>query len=116
MHTEIKPFSEWGDIFIVQDYIGEFGYDKETAKNLKLGGAIVFKGDSLNELTKFVSSLIENKVEAVMIELYHLHGSIFENDIVTYLIPLLESNGYKNLESYEHRLAFGKDFLSKGFC
>lgn len=110
MYTEIKSFSEWGDIFIVQDYIGEFGYDKEIAKDLKLGGAVVFKGDSLNELTKFVSSLIENKVEVVMIELYHIHDTFLKEDIITYIIPLLESNGYKNLESYEHRLAFGKDF------
>ena len=110
MQTEIHTFSEWGYPFIAEDFMGEFNYSREVGQNFLLGGAVIEKGDSLNKLVEFVNNLINDRVEAIMIELCHIHNTILEDDIITYITPILESNGYKDSKSYEHRLAFGKDF------
>jgi hypothetical protein len=44
-----------------------------------------------------------------MVELTHIWDTILMEDVVTYLTSLFNANGYRNLESYEHRLAFGKE-------
>lgn len=111
MQTEIHTFAEWGYPFCAEDYMGEFDYSREDSKNFLIGGAVMEKGDNLDELIKFVEGLIKDEIEVIMIELCHIHNTILEQDIVKYLIPIMECNKYLDLQSYEHRLAFGRFYF-----
>lgn len=105
MQVEIHTFKEWNYPFIAQDYEGNAGAD---CSNLKLGGIVVEEGDELSEIISQVADFIDKKIPAIMIELYHVWGSILMEDVDSYAREILTANGYTDLESYEHRLSYGK--------
>ena len=109
MTHEIHTFKEWGYPFIAQDYQGEVGHD---CSSLLLGGIVLFDedfnpNDEYVKAVKKVQEYVDTGIPAIMIELSHLndqHG----RDVVEFFTQFLEEHGYKDLESYENRLSFGK--------
>ena len=106
MEITKKTFKEWDYPFIALDYEGIFNTHCPDAM---LGGIVVFTEDNLNDVITAAEEFIRSDVPAIMVELTHIWDTILMEDVVTYLTSLFNANGYKDLESYEHRLAFGKE-------
>lgn len=110
MTFEIYTFKEWGYPFIAQDYEGEVGKD---CSNYLLGDVVFEDGDFeirnhcpyLDGFAK-IHDWIKEKVPAIMVELSHVNEEDREH-ATNFLTELLSINGYKDLQSYENRLAFG---------
>lgn len=107
MVIEYRSFKDWGYPFIAQDYEGEFSLKCPDAI---LGGIVVDETDNIKDLLTAANLLILHNVPAVMVEL-----TLIENDnedlkdkVVAYFDTLFSSAGYKDLQSYEHRLSYGK--------
>ncbi len=105
MTVEQYTFEDWGYPFIAHDYEGEFDIECPDAI---LGGIIVDKGDELLEVMKVVQNFVRNRIPAIMVELANIEGTSLESDVITYVGGILEALGYKDLRSYERRLAYGK--------
>lgn len=107
MIVETKTFKEWGYPFIAHDYEGEFGI---TCPDAILCGIVVETGDDLAEVCGAVQKCIYEKCPAIMVELIHVLDTYLGSDVATFLSADLAAAGYKDLQSYEHRLAYGKLF------
>lgn len=106
MQTEIHTFRDWGYPFITKDYEAECGKD---CREKMLGGIVAEPGDKLIEDIVYVAiGYIRDDIPAVMVELEHVWDTPLAHDIKTYLDKLFYDCGYKDLESYEHRLSYGK--------
>lgn len=107
MTIEANSFKGWGYPFIAQDYEAKFN---TKCPNATLYGIIVEPGDELKDIMGAIHWCIQEKYPAIMIELCNIENTYLESDIVTFAVADLEAAGYKDLQSYEHRLAFGKLF------
>lgn len=107
MTIEANSFKGWGYPFIAQDYEGEFNV---RCPNATLYGIIVEPGDDLKEVMDAIHWCISEKYPAIMIELQHIENTYLETDVITFATADLVAAGYKDLKSYEHRLAFGRPF------
>lgn len=107
MTVEKRSFKEWGYPFIAHDYEGEFGV---TCPDAILYGIVIETGDELAEVCIAVRKCIKEKCPAIMVELENVLGTYFGSDVATFLSADLAAAGYKDLQSYEHRLAYGKLF------
>lgn len=105
MQKEKHTFKDWGYPFIAMDYEGFFGY---KCPDKMLGGIVLFGDDTLEDVIKEVQNFINEKTPAIMVELDHIWNFKLKDSIVKALIELFEKNGYIDLQSYEHRLAYGK--------
>lgn len=107
MTVEKRSFKEWGYPFIAHDYEGEFGV---TCPDAILYGIVVETGDDLAEVCGAVQRCIYERCPAIMIELENVLNTYLGSDVATFVSADLVAAGYKDLQSYEHRLAFGKLF------
>lgn len=107
MIVEKRSFKDWGYPFIAQDYEGEFGV---TCPSATLYGIVVEPEDDLAEVCGAVQRCIYEKCPAIMIELIHVLNTYLGSDVATFASVDLVAAGYKDLQSYEHRLAFGRLF------
>lgn len=105
MQTEFHSFEEWDYPFIAQDYEGEFNI---KCSNAILAGAVLYDYDNLEDIVAFLQSCIKSKVPAIMVEMVHLTEPLTGEIFSKYIKNYLEEKGYKDLESYEHRLSYGK--------
>lgn len=107
MIIEYRSFKNWGYPFIAQDYEGEFGLKCPDAI---LGGIVVEETDNIKDLLIAANLLIIHNIPAVMIELTHIENEDekLTNEIIEYFNTLFSNAGYKDLQSYEHRLSYGK--------
>lgn len=104
MDITVQPFKKWGDLFIIQDYEATIGHE---CPNYTLGGLSPTNEDFIEEVFEAIGLFISCKVDAVMIELSFLND-LKRMVISRFAINLLKRHGYKDLESYENRLAFGR--------
>lgn len=104
MDITVQSFKKWGDLFIIQDYEGTIGH---KCPNYTLGGISPTNDDLIGEVLEVVFHLVSCNCEAIMVELSFLNDFRREN-IIKLVTYYLERHGYKDLESYENRLAFGK--------
>ena len=108
MVIEYRSFKDWGYPFIAQDYEGEFGLKCPDAI---LGGIVVEETDNIKDLLIAANLLIIHNIPAVMIELAqieHIEDKNFEDEVIKNFNGLFSDAGYKDLQSYEHRLSYGK--------
>ena len=115
MTHEVHTFKEWGYPFIAEDYAEEIGESLEKCSGCLLGGIVLDNTDVFNPSDEYawarviaqVTDFIQANIPAIMVELCHLspeYGEAAEHDLTEYFLK----NGYKDLRSYENRLAFGK--------
>lgn len=108
MVIEYRSFKDWGYPFIAQDYEGEFDLKCPDAM---LGGIIVEETDNIKDLVNAANLLIIHEVPAVMVELAQLtyiEDESLIDEVVEHFNTLFGNAGYKDLQSYEHRLSYGK--------
>ena len=106
MTFEIHTFAEWSYPFIAQDYEEEFNVHNP---NTYLAGLVLEKSDvdTKGIVENFIKLCDAGKVDVFMIELCHIDGieAQYADSVCTQLAKEL---GYKDLKSYEHRLAYGR--------
>lgn len=104
MNIIVQPFKKWGDLFIIQDYEATIGHE---CPNYTLSGVSPTNDDLVGVVLEAVEGFVSCNSDAIMVELSFLNDFRREN-IIELVTDYLERNGYKDLESYENRLAFGK--------
>lgn len=104
MNIIVQPFKKWGDLFIIQDYEGTVGY---KCPDHTLSGISPTNDDLIGEVLEAIENFVSCNSDAIMVELSFLND-FRRKSIAELVIDYLERNGYKDLESYENRLAFGK--------
>lgn len=107
MTIEKRTFTEWGYPFIAQDYEDIFGLHRPKGI---LAGIVVEVGDSLQKIMEAVNKFMDEKVDAIMIELCHVEETYLADDVVNYASSLLEAGAYIDSESYEHRMSYIKEW------
>lgn len=108
MQFEIHTFKDWGYPFIAQDYEGWFELGERGGENLELAAAAMFDNDDIEDLDIFLNFCVDHKMPAVMVEMYNVTKADIERKFRLRVADILESAGYTDLESYEHRTAHGK--------
>ena len=109
MTHEVHTFKEWNYPFIAEDYQDEAGHN---CSELLLGGIVledsdVFDAHAWPYVIAKVADFMRAGIPAIMVELCHLtpkYRQAAEHDLTEYFLR----NGYKDMQSYENRLAFGK--------
>jgi hypothetical protein len=107
MTIEKRTFAEWEYPFIAQDYEDTFGVHKPEGI---LVGIVVETGDNLQDIMEAVNKSMDEKADAIMIELCHVEGTFLANDVVNYASSLLECGSYIDTESYESRMSYIKEW------
>ena len=106
MTVEIHTFKEWMYPFIAQDYEGEFNLHNP---NTYLAGLVLEESDvdTKGIVENFIRMCDAGKIDAFMIELSWIDEveAQYADSVCTKLAKEL---GYKDLKSYEHRLAYGR--------
>lgn len=111
MQIEIKTFEDWGtDMFAIQDFQGIT--NDET--NYYMAGAVIFDYDNLEDCTEFIDMAADFDSAIIMIDFSN--AGLWDSeageaggaeDFLDALCRAMEERGYRNLWSYENRLAFG---------
>ena len=106
MTVEIHTFAEWLYPFIAQDYEEEFNVHNP---NTYLAGLVLEESDvdTKGIVESFIRMCDAGKIDAFMIELCHI-DEIEGQYADSVCANLAEELGYKDLRSYEHRLAYGR--------
>ena len=111
MQVTFKSFEDWGtDMFAIQDFQGITNDDT----NYYMAGAVIFKDEITDNVIDFIDMAAEAGSAIIMIDfsnagLWDTEGGEAggAEDFLDMLIEEMESWGYRNLLSYESRLAFG---------
>lgn len=111
MQITFKSFEDWGtDMFAIQDFQGITNDDT----NYYMAGAVIFKDEITDNVIDFIDMAAEAGSAIIMIDfsnagLWDSEGGEAggAEDYLDMLIEEMESWGYRNLLSYESRLAFG---------
>ena len=111
MQVTFKSFEDWGtDMFAIQDFQGITNDDT----NYYMAGAVIFKDEITDNVIDFIDMAAEAGSAIIMIDfsnagLWDTEGGEAggAEDYLDMLIEEMESWGYRNLLSYESRLAFG---------
>lgn len=111
MQMTFKSFEDWGtDMFAIQDFQGITNDDT----NYYMAGAVIFKDEITDNVIDFIDMAAEAGSAIIMIDfsnagLWDTEGGEAggAEDFLDMLIEEMESWGYRNLLSYESRLAFG---------
>lgn len=111
MQITFKSFEDWGtDMFAIQDFQGITNDDT----NYYMAGAVIFKDEITDNVIDFIDMAAEAGSAIIMIDfsnagLWDSEGGEAggAEDFLDMLIEEMESWGYRNLLSYESRLAFG---------
>ena len=111
MQIEFKTFEDWGtDMFAIQDFQGIT--DDDT--NYYMAGAVIFDYDSLNDCIEFIDMAVDFGSAIIMIDFSN--AGLWDSeageaggaeDFLDALCEEMAERGYRNLLSYENRLAFG---------
>lgn len=111
MQITFKSFEDWGtDMFAIQDFQGITNDDT----NYYMAGAVIFKDEITDNVIDFIDMAAEAGSAIIMIDfsnagLWDSEGGEAggAEDFLNMLIEEMESWGYRDLQSYESRLAFG---------
>lgn len=111
MQITFKSFEDWGtDMFAIQDFQDITNDDT----NYYMAGAVIFKDEITDNVIDFIDMAAEAGSAIIMIDfsnagLWDSEGGEAggAEDYLDMLIEEMESWGYRNLLSYESRLAFG---------
>lgn len=111
MQITFKSFEDWGtDMFAIQDFQGITNDDTDYY----MAGAVIFKDEITDNVIDFIDMAAEAGSAIIMIDfsnagLWDTEGGEAggAEDYLDMLIEEMESWGYRNLQSYESRLAFG---------
>lgn len=91
-----------GNIFAVDDYLALNAVEIDNERNF-LFGAIIDEEDTIECIINFIKTLVLSKPAIIMFG--------FNNHVDTETLKVIErlliDYGFKDLESYEDRLAFG---------
>lgn len=111
MQIEFKTFEDWGtDMFAIQDFQGIT--DDDT--NYYMAGAVIFDYDTLNDCIEFIDMAVDFGSAIIMIDFSN--AGLWDSeageaggaeDFLDALCEAMAERGYRNLFSYENRLAFG---------
>lgn len=111
MQIEFKGFKDWGtDMFAIQDFQGITNDDT----NYYMAGAVIFKDEITQNILDFIDMAAEAGSAIIMIDFSN--AGLWDSeageaggaeDFLNELCEAMEEWGYRNLFSYENRLAFG---------
>lgn len=111
MQVEFKGFNDWGtDMFAIQDFQGITNDDA----NYYMAGAVIFKDEITQNILDFIDMAAEAGSAIIMIDFSN--AGLWDSeageaggaeDFLNELCEAMEDWGYRNLFSYENRLAFG---------
>lgn len=111
MQIEIKTFEDWGtDMFAIQDFQGITNDDT----NYSMAGAVIFDYDTLDDCIEFIDMAADFGSAIIMIDFSN--AGLWDSeageaggaeDFLDALCEAMAERGYRNLLSYENRLAFG---------
>lgn len=111
MQITFKSFEDWGtDMFAIQDFQGITNDDT----NYYMAGAVIFKDEITDNVIDFIDMAAEAGSAIIMIDFSN--AGLWDSeageaggaeDFLDMLVEEMESWGYRNLQSYENRLAFG---------
>ena len=101
MQVIFKSFKEWGEgTFAIEDFKGITNDDT----NYYLAGTVIFEDDIYENILDFIDMAAEAGAAIIMIDYSNVGLGIFSMEG---LIEKMEDWGYRDLLSYENRLAFG---------
>ena len=111
MQITFKSLEDWGtDMFAIQDFQGITNDDTDYY----MAGAVIFKDEITDNVIDFIDMAAEAGSAIIMIDfsnagLWDTEGGEAggAEDFLNMLVEEMESWGYRNLQSYESRLAFG---------
>lgn len=111
MQMTFKSFEDWGtSMFVIQDFQGITNDDT----NYYMAGAVIFKDEITDNVIDFIDMAAEAGSAIIIIDfsnagLWDTEGGEAggAEDFLNMLIEEMESWGYRDLQSYENRLAFG---------
>lgn len=111
MQIEFKSFKDWGtDMFAIQDFQGITNDDT----NYYMAGAVIFKDEITQNILDFIDMAAEAGSAIIMIDFSN--AGLWDSeageaggaeDFLDMLCEAMEEWGYRDLKSYENRLAFG---------
>ena len=111
MQIEFEGFKDWGtDMFAIQDFQGITNDDT----NYYMAGAVIFKDEITQNILDFIDMAAEAGSAIIMIDFSN--AGLWDSeageaggaeDFLNELCEAMEDWGYRNLFSYENRLAFG---------
>ena len=111
MQVEFKSFEDWGtDMFAIQDFQGI----TNNKTNYYMAGAVIFKNEIMQNILDFIDMAAEAGSAIIMIDFSN--AGLWDSeageaggaeDFLDMLCTAMEDWGYRNLFSYENRLAFG---------
>lgn len=111
MQITFKSFEDWGtDMFAIQDFQGITNDDT----NYYMAGAVIFKDDILENIFNFVDMAAQAGSAIIMIDFSNADlwdgdgGEVGgAKDFLDAIVTQMKEWGYRDLQSYENRLAFG---------
>lgn len=71
---------------------------------------IVETGDHLRDIMEAVNKSMDEKADAIIIELCHVEGTFLADDVVNYTSSLLECGSYIDTETYETCISYIKEW------
>lgn len=111
MQITFKSFEDWGtDMFAIQDFQG-ITHDKT---DYYMAGAVIFKDEILENILDFVDMAAEAGSAIIMIDFSN--AGLWDSeageaggaeDFLNIIIAQMKEWGYRDLQSYQDRLAFG---------
>lgn len=114
MQITFKSFEDWGtDMFAIQDFQGITNDDT----NYYMAGAVIFEDEILENVLDFVDMAAQAGSAIIMIDFSNAGlwdseageagGAGGAEDFLDAIVAQMEEWGYRDLQSYESRLAFG---------
>lgn len=111
MQITFKSFEGWGtDMFAIQDFQGITNDDT----NYYMAGAVIFEDEILENVLDFVDMAAQAGSAIIMIDFSN--GGLWDSeageaggaeDFLDAIVAQMKEWGYRDLRSYESRLAFG---------
>lgn len=112
MRVEFKGFEDWKEDGIGDFAIEDFQTITGDETNYYMTGIVLDMEDLGENVTDVIDMAAEAGSAIIMIELCHLkanswnEGRVIES-MIEDIVEEMKSYGYRDLKSYEHRLAFG---------
>lgn len=111
MQITFKSFEDWGtDMFAIQDFQGITNDDT----NYYMAGAVIFEDEILENVLDFVDMAAQAGSAIIMIDFSNVGLWDSEageaggaEDFLDAIVAQMKEWGYRDLRSYESRLAFG---------
>ena len=112
MRVEFKSFEDWGESGVGTFCISDFKDISNDLTNYYMTGIILENSDMDADLTEVIALAAEAGSAIIMIECCNLvptakTSSTHIAEKLNEMVEEMESYGYRDLLSYEHRIAFG---------